>query len=108
MPKEKAKEDAILERPCEMISIRCQRLQLAAKATLIPLFEVLFKQFWFTIKLKEVLKLYVGTLASNKSTKLFIILPLEGDFLFQDTRLILKDSGVFCSTLLVPCRKFLF
>lgn len=40
MPKEKAKKDAILARPCEMIIIRCQRLQLAPKAILIPFFKV--------------------------------------------------------------------
>lgn len=63
MPKEKAKEDAILERPCEMIGIRCQRLQLAAKATLIPLFEVAIQAILVYNKTKrssETLRWYTG------------------------------------------------
>lgn len=36
VPKEKTKKDAILARPCEMITERCQRLQLVPKAILIP------------------------------------------------------------------------
>lgn len=63
VPKEKAKKDAILARPCEMIIIRCQRLQLAPKAILIPFFNVAIQAILVYNKTKrnsESLRWYTG------------------------------------------------